>query len=84
MASNGSGLTDVYITPPSTDYPTPPSSFSSSGGYMKPAIDVTEWMEFWDYAGGASFRAFVAEGDAERSLFAFFDAGLIGRDLKKA
>ncbi|KAK6076143.1 hypothetical protein SCUP234_00247 [Seiridium cupressi] len=86
MASNGSGLTDVnyYITPPPTDYPTPPSSFSSTDGYMKPDINAIGWMEFWDYAGGASFRAFVAEDGEERSLFAFFDAGLMGRDLKKA
>lgn len=82
--AGGSGLTDVYITPPPSDYPTPPSSYISTDGYMKPTVDVTGWLEFWDYAGGASFRAFVAEDGDERSLFAFFDAGLMGRDLKKA
>ncbi|KAH8197796.1 hypothetical protein TruAng_008043 [Truncatella angustata] len=82
--ATGSSLTDVYTTPSPTDYPTPPSSYSSTGGYMKPAIDLAGWMEFWDYAGGASFRAFVAEDGDERSLFAFFDVGLMGRDLKKA
>lgn len=41
-------------------------------------------MEFWDYAGGASFRAFVAEKGGEKSLFAFFDSGLVGQDLKQA
>lgn len=43
-------------------------------------------MEIWDYQGGASFRAFVAHDFVrdEKSLFVFFDAGVIGRDLKKA
>ncbi|KAI1841155.1 hypothetical protein JX265_000494 [Neoarthrinium moseri] len=85
MAGSGSSLTGVYYnTPPPTDYPTPPSSFSSADGFMKPAIAANQWMEFWDYAGGASFRAFVSEEDAERTLFAFFDVGLLGRDLKQA
>ncbi|KAF7521076.1 hypothetical protein G7054_g12570 [Neopestalotiopsis clavispora] len=83
MASNGSSLMDVYNTP-FTDYPSPPSSLPSTDGFVKPAFGVSGWLEFWDYAGGASFRAFVAEDGEERSLFAFFDAGLMGRDLKKA
>lgn len=42
-------------------------------------------MEIWDYQGGASFRAFVAEDlTGEKALFTFFDAGIVGRDLKKA
>jgi len=42
---------------------------------------VSDWIELWDYAGGISFRGFVtAEG--EKSLFAFFDASIDGRDLK--
>ncbi|KAI0134578.1 ornithine decarboxylase antizyme [Xylariales sp. AK1849] len=88
MASNGSSLTGVYNTPliPPTDYPTPPSSYSSSGSYMKSlsTVNVNGWMEFWDYAGGASFRAFVAEDGDDKSLFAIFDTGLTGRDLKHA
>lgn len=92
MASNGSGLTGVYnsaLTPPD-DYPTPPSSFSSSFGsdaFAASPVVVRGWMEFWDYAGRTSFRAFVAEEDnGEKSLFAFFDNGLVndGRDLKQA
>lgn len=49
-------------------------------------VEVTAWMEIWDYQGGASFLAFVAEDIAsgEKSLFTFFDAGIVGRDLKKA
>lgn len=50
--------------------------------------DVAAWLEIWDYAGGASFRAFIAEDPAsaagEKALFAFFDQGVVGRDLKKA
>jgi len=47
---------------------------------------VLGWLEIWDYDGGSSFRGFVAE-DASRgtkSLFVFFDAHSITRDLKKA
>ncbi len=47
---------------------------------------VLGWLEIWDYDGGSSFRGFVAE-DASRgtkSLFVFFDAHSISRDLKKA
>lgn len=50
-------------------------------------VEVTAWMEIWDYQGGASFRAFVAEDVAntgEKALFTFFGAGVVGRDLKKA
>ena len=49
-------------------------------------FSVCAWMEIWDYAGGSSFRAFVAE-DAlgnDKSLFVFFDAYSVSRDLKKA
>jgi hypothetical protein len=53
-------------------------------GYMSGSGKVTGWMEIWDYAGGNSFRAFVAENMGERNLFVFFDANVLGRDLKKA
>ncbi|KAK7976130.1 SUR7/PalI family-domain-containing protein [Apiospora arundinis] len=89
MAGNGSVLTGVQTPPtPPDDYFTPPSSYSSSVGshmMMKDgAAGLCGWMEFWDYVGGASFRAFLADDREERSLFAFFDSGLIGRDLKQA
>lgn len=96
-ASNGSGLTGVYCnkrgtsSPHDVGYPSPPSSFSSvesgdddNDATLQPTVVVDEWMEFWDYAGGASFRAFVAQDGDERTLFAFIDAGLLNRDLKKA
>lgn len=86
-AGNGSYLTGVNNS--NYDYPSPPSSFSSSDMDIdiatKPgSAHVNGWMEFWDYAGGASFRAFVTEDGDEKSLFAFFDSGLVGRDLKQA
>ena len=101
-ASNGSVLTGVNnninyyqnnrgapLTPPD-DYPTPPSSlsssFSSSNYDFRMPVNVEGWMEFWDYAGRTSFRAFLADDGKEKSLFAFFDSGLLNdrRDLKQA
>ncbi|KAI1756350.1 ornithine decarboxylase antizyme-domain-containing protein [Xylaria castorea] len=81
---NGSCLTGVQgvLTPPDHYLPTPPSSLP--GMSLGSAVGITGWMEFWDYAGGASFRAFVAEKGDEKSLFAFFDGGLVGQDLKQA
>ncbi|KAI0896633.1 ornithine decarboxylase antizyme-domain-containing protein [Annulohypoxylon nitens] len=85
-AGNGSCLTGVnnynYALTPPDDYPSPQSTFSDID--TKTGVNVNGWMEFWDYAGGASFRAFVAEDGDEKSLFAFFDNGLVGRDLKQA
>ena len=63
--------------------PRPPSSSSSS--QPQKGFTVEAWMELWDYAGGASFRAFVVSNGDETSLFVFFDTqGVMGRDLKKA
>ncbi|KAL2130950.1 hypothetical protein VTI74DRAFT_5733 [Chaetomium olivicolor] len=47
---------------------------------------ILGWMEIWDYAGGSSFRGFVAEDASAgtKSLFVFFDAHAITRDLKQA
>jgi len=47
---------------------------------------VLSWLEIWDYAGGGSFRAFVAENAAgnETALFVFFDEHVVSRDLRKA
>ena len=47
---------------------------------------IGAWLEIWDYAGGSSFRAFVSEDAAtgDKSMFVFFDAHVIGRDLKQA
>ncbi|KAH7325923.1 ornithine decarboxylase antizyme-domain-containing protein [Stachybotrys elegans] len=55
------------------------------GSNSKPrGFEIHAWLEVWDYAGGASFRAFVAGNGEEKTLFVFFDAeGVVGRDLKK-
>lgn len=65
---------------------TPPCDGSEMVCRANSNIEVTAWMEIWDYQGGASFRAFTAEDYArgERTLFTFFDVGVVGRDLKDA
>jgi hypothetical protein len=81
---NGSGLSGAFLpTPPSDDRL--PEHFKPVSDDKLSAYDITAWLEVWDYAGGASFRAFVADDGEEKSLFVFFDIeGVLGRDLKKA
>lgn len=69
------------LTPP---YESPSEMICAHG--VCGSVEVMAWMEIWDYQGGASFRAFVADDFVrdEKSLFVFFDAGVVGRDLKKA
>jgi len=50
---------------------------------VKDGQGVDAWLEIWDYAGGCSFRAFVGGKGEQKSLFAFFDSSVIGRDLKQ-
>ncbi|KID87830.1 ornithine decarboxylase antizyme [Metarhizium guizhouense ARSEF 977] len=84
LSMNGSGLSGAYLQTP------PPESrlsdaFRQSMDIKSQGFEVDAWMEVWDYAGGASFRAFVANNGQEKSLFVFFDIeGVMGRDLKKA
>lgn len=65
---------------------TPPYDGSEMMCAANSNVEVTSWMEIWDYQGGASFRAFTVEDYArgERTLFTFFDAGVVGHDLKDA
>jgi hypothetical protein len=63
------------------DLPTPSPSpdgriYPEAGGMVK------DYVEIWDYTGGARFRGFVAEKEDERALFVFFDKEVIGKDLK--
>lgn len=44
---------------------------------------IDAWLEIWDYAGGCSFRGFVGGKGDLKSLFAFFDSAVVGRDLKQ-
>lgn len=63
------------------DLPTPSPS---PDGRIYPTTGrmIREYVEAWDYAGGARFRGFVAEKDDERAMFIFFDKEVIGKDLK--
>lgn len=63
------------------ELPTPSPSpderrYSPSCGLVK------NYVEVWDYAGGARFRGFVAEKGGERALFVFFDKDVLDKDLK--
>ncbi|KAK0721056.1 ornithine decarboxylase antizyme-domain-containing protein [Lasiosphaeris hirsuta] len=81
-AANGS----LPPTPPD-DYPIGDSAWMASRGIGHPGMGgVNAWLEIWDYAGASSFRAFVAEDPLgeDKSLFVFFDAHVLGRDLKQA
>lgn len=84
-SSNGSFVMGADLH---TAYPSPPNErrgpYSQSDYYGKPVVqDVDAWIEVWDYAGGASFRGFVGGNGENKSLFAFFDSAVIGRDLKQ-
>ncbi|OAA42233.1 ornithine decarboxylase antizyme [Metarhizium rileyi] len=84
LSMDGSGLSGAQLQTP------PPENrffdaFQRSMHIDSQGFEVDTWMEVWDYAGGASFRAFVANDGQEKSLFVFFDSeGVMGRDLKKA
>jgi hypothetical protein len=83
--THGSGLSAAYMqTPPPEDQFL--AHHPSQGAFVKPrSFDMDAWLEVWDYAGGASFRAFVANDGEEKTLFVFFDVeGVLGRDLKRA
>lgn len=66
----------------------PPQEGMDGQSYFKNAVQrhngVGSWLELWDYAGGCSFKGFVAGADDERCLFTFFDHSVINRDLKQA
>ena len=73
-------------TPPD-DCPIGDSAWLASRGISRPTVGgISNWLEIWDYAGGSSFRAFLAEDvtGEDKSLFVFFDAHILGRDLKQA
>jgi len=82
------GANGQLNTPPRDDYPfvdePHEATVPSNGVDSSRGADIHSWLEVWDYVGGASFRGFIAEVNGEKSLFAFFDPGVLGRDLKKA
>jgi hypothetical protein len=92
-SKHGSGYSGAYNTTTSL-LPTPPPDDTFPASFRrgsdvsvhpnKKGYRVDAWMEVWDFAGGASFRAFVADNGSERTLFVFFDVqGATARDLKK-
>lgn len=66
------------------------SSFTTASSVMSASADApfaapSAWLELWDFVGCGSFRGFLAEDPTgETSLFAFFDASVLSRDLKRA
>ena len=70
---------------------TPPKENETPG--VKDASQAPEMLatfELWDYSGGALFRGFTAGkhpmdigGEAENTMFVFFDRNVVGRDLKQ-
>ncbi|KAH0559385.1 hypothetical protein GP486_004098 [Trichoglossum hirsutum] len=54
----------------------------ANAGPSRGSVDVHRWLEVWDYLGGARFRGFVTSEDEAKSLFIFFDGGVVGKDLK--
>ncbi|KAL1861841.1 hypothetical protein VTK73DRAFT_6901 [Phialemonium thermophilum] len=78
----GSVAPNDRLTPPDDSFLDGPLSMPSKHAYGVGVVSA--WLEIWDYAGGSSFRAFVSENEMTKTLFVFFDAGLLGRDLKKA
>ena len=61
-----------------------PTPSPSPDGRIFPTVGslVREYVEIWDYAGGARFRGFVAEKEDERALFIFFDKEVMTENLK--
>lgn len=62
--------------------PPTPSPSPETHAYSATSGAVREYVEMWDYAGGARFRGFVVEKGDERSLFIFFDREVLEQDLK--
>lgn len=87
-STNGAGTNCRPIPQPSQHHTTfqhghPTPSPSPDGRiYPKHGDLIKEYVEVWDYAGGARFRGFVAEKNNERAMFIFFDKEVISMDLK--
>jgi len=82
------GERDASIMAPSvmgTNAYSPPDESVTAYNYSsnRKSNQVNSWLEVWDYAGGCSFRGYVAGTGTEKCLFAFFDSSIVGRDLKQ-
>lgn len=89
-ASHDSSVMSVdMLTPPDDNGYMNKKKYSSATGSLNTSkmiagSEVVAWMEFWDYVGGASFRAFIVDDGEDRALFAFFDDVVLDRELKQA
>jgi ornithine decarboxylase antizyme len=76
-------MKSVFLGERGTDF----SSVGNVDAYNSLNIQSTSlansWLELWDYAGGCSFRGFVATSGNEKCLFTFFNSSVTGRDLKQ-
>ncbi|CAK7212460.1 hypothetical protein SCUCBS95973_001470 [Sporothrix curviconia] len=59
-------------------------SVTSTMAAAPPFAVPVAWLELWDFVGCGSFRGFLADAAGDQSLFAFFDASVLSRDLKRA
>ncbi|MCJ1249229.1 hypothetical protein MMC30_006452 [Trapelia coarctata] len=46
------------------------------------SMNMSEWLEVWDYTTGLNFRGFVGGQGKGKSLFVFFGEEVVGQDLK--
>lgn len=75
------GSYDSAIGMPSPPHAPAVTTDASDYGFPQSGA-VSQWIEVWDYVGGARFRGFVAgEGDS-KAMFVFFDSEATVRDLK--
>jgi len=87
MLSNGSIGMGMGMDHNNTNRHSPPDERMDIGyfatGNNGKGQNIDAWIEVWDYTGGCSFRGFVGGNGENKSLFAFFDSAVIGRDLKQ-
>ena len=76
------GNSTTIDRPSLNDNPGELSPQSSLDGFTGRHGLVTDWLEVYDYVGGAKFRGFIAENQGERALFIFFEEAVHGSDLK--
>jgi len=85
LGDEGTAASNVSIVMGANAH-SPPDSGDAYGSYFASGAkyqQVDAWIEVWDYTSGCSFRAFVGGNGEKKSLFAFFDEGVVGHDLKQ-
>jgi hypothetical protein len=85
LGDEGNALNNSSIGLGANAHSPPDESVSVYNSYFgqgtTQALDA--WIEVWDYVGGTSFRGFVGGNGESKSLFAFFNSAVVGRDLKQ-